>query len=415
MLLTSYELARKQVERGELLERINDHDDPMPEDGLMPKHMRRLFAIWAETGFIDRGKEKPVRRSEYQEFSPPEITPVDVSREGFELLEALQGHWVGPMTLMGQKYDWMAFDYRAIAPSHVHGIFEAGTIGNLFTSFFVTEFKGRKTIMARNGGVLNGIYRTSYFVLTDVRKTWRGTRYKLVDAFGGDGIMWMELTFSGDRLEFNSYTSRLGLTAPKRHMAFNAQRKRPELAVAAARSVGFPRNVVDFSMPDPMPVPTWVSEYPQTSQTYIAHDEGRGLSLVQLGTEAQDPRLASQMPHLSTLSVSIERNAFTAGKPLHIYLSQKAITDSSGKLITRGGYVREELIDTLLLYPELNGRTDSFTFTYLHPGDYFLTVVADMDTDGYPSPGDITHPATRISVRPETRESVTVDNLNVRN
>jgi len=30
------------------------------------------------------------------------------------------------------------------------------------------------------------------------------------------------------------------------------------------------------------------------------------------------------------------------------------------------------------MFPEITGDTNEFTFTYLHPGDYFLTVIADM-------------------------------------
>ena len=112
---------------------------------------------------------------------------------------------------MGQSYDWFSFDYRAIAPSHIHGIYEGGTMGNLFTSFFVTEYKGKRTIMARNGGVLNDIYRTSYFVLDSVKYSGGDSYYRLVDAYGGDQIMYMELTFSGDDLSFNSYTSQFGM------------------------------------------------------------------------------------------------------------------------------------------------------------------------------------------------------------
>ena len=80
----------------------------------------------------------------------------------------MPGHWVGKMKLMGKPIDWFAFDYRPISPSHIHGIFEGGSMGNLFTSFFVADYKGTKTIMARNGGILSGFYRTSYFVLDKI-------------------------------------------------------------------------------------------------------------------------------------------------------------------------------------------------------------------------------------------------------
>ena len=200
-VLTSYADVRKHAEKGELLKRINDAKKPMPQNGLLPPYMRRLFQVWADGGYVNEGSRKAGKEStKYAKFEPPVITPVDISRQGFEMLEYMQGHWVGSMMLMGQNIDWMAFDYRAIAQSHVHGIFEGGTIGNLFTSFFVANFKGRKTIMARNGGLLNGIYQTSYFGLDKVRYKRNEAYYRLVDAYGGKDIMWMELTFSGDKL-----------------------------------------------------------------------------------------------------------------------------------------------------------------------------------------------------------------------
>ena len=413
-VLTSYEDVRKHVEKGELLKRINDADAPMPQNGLLPKYMRRMFQVWADGRFIEQGKATPTNaKSDYTKFRPPKINPVDISKKGFELLEYMQGHWVGSMNLMGQDYEWMAFDYRAIAPSHVHGIFEAGTMGNLFTSFFVTNFNGTRTIFARNGGLLNGIYRTSYFVLDKVEygKDW--TYYRLVDARGGQGIMWMELTFKGDSLEFNAYTSRFGLTEPKKHMSFKGNKRHLELAKAAARDVGFPKNVVDFEFENGLPKPNWADEYPLTSASYISEEKGK--SLIELGKLAKDPRRIDQMPHVSKLTVSVARSEKTKSKKLLLYLSQKALTDRNGKLITLGGYVSAGLMDTLLSFPEVSGNSNSFTFTYLHPGKYFLTVIADMDGDGYPSPGDITHPVTPITVDPKAHKKILISNLNTQN
>lgn len=413
-VLTGYEDVRQHIEKGELLKRINDADDPMPQNGLLPKYMRRMFKAWADGGFVNQGKARPTKaKRDYAKFTPPKISPVDIRKRGFELLEYMQGHWVGSMNLMGLDYDWMAFDYRAIAPSHVHGIFEAGTMGNLFTSFFVTNFNGTQTIFARNGGILNGIYRTSYFVLDKVEygKDW--TYYRLVDARGGQDIMWMELTFYGEALEFNSYTSRFGLTEPKLHMAFKGKRRHPELAEAAARAVGFPRNVVAFDFARGLPKPNWPPQIPLTSASYIWEEKGK--SLEELGEIANDPFRIGHMPYLSKLTVAVKRNEDTKGKKLHVYLSRRALTDQRGKLITQGGYARSDLLDGLLSFPELSGNQDTFTFTYLHPGAYFLTVVADMDADGFPSPGDITHPITKIAVKPKSDMRIEVKSLNVHN
>lgn len=413
-VLTRYEDVRKHTEKGKLLARIVDADEPMPPSGLMPNYMRHMFRSWAEGGYVNKGKAmqgKPAKK--YADFTPPRIVPIDVNKQGFELLESMQGHWIGSMNLMGQEMDWMAFDYRAIAPSHVHGIFEGGTIGNLFTSFFVTEFKGTRTIMARNGGLLNGIYRTSYFVLDDVQYGNNWAYYRLVDAHGGSDIMWMDLTFYGETLEFNAYTSRFGLTEPKPHMAFKAKRRHKELAREAARIVGFPKNVVDRSFAEGLPKPNWPDDVPLTSASYVS--EVKGKSLVELGKIAKDPYRIDQMPHLSQLTVSVDRTAATRGKKLHMYLSREALTDANGKFITQGGYVRLDLLDGLLSFPEISSKTDQFTFTYLHPGRYFLTVVADMDGDGFPSPGDITHRVTPIEVKAKATQTFHVTGLNVRN
>lgn len=406
-VLTSYADVREHTENGELLARINDKDDPMPEDGLMPKQLRRLFQIWADTGYKEKGSRPPTnQRDNYDEFQAPNIQAVDISQGGFEMLEQMQGHWVGSMTLMGTNYDWMAFDYRAISPSHVHGIFEGGTMGNLFTSFFVAEYKGTKTLMARNGGILNGIYRTSYFVLDNISSGWKKKTYRFVDAYGGKDIMSMELTFSGNRLEFTAYTSRLGLKQPSKHMEFIGKRKRPELSAQAAKAVGFPQDVVGFTFPNPIPTPTWVEEYPMTSATYLSEESGK--SLVELGKMAKDPWRIDQIPYLSQLSVSIERSPKTKGKNLLVYLSQKPLTDRQGNFLTEGGYIRLDHLDTLLSFPELSSKANEFTFTYLHPGDYFLTVIADMDGDSFPGIQDRCHPSLPLTVKPESHETVTI-------
>lgn len=416
MVLTSYAAVRKQAEKGELLKRINDPEDPMPEDGLLPQYMRRMFQVWAAGGYVNVGKKKPGGEPgiKYAKFTPPKITPVDINRKGFDLLQNMQGHWVGSLNLMGQEHEWWAFDYRAISPSHVHGMFEGGTIGNLFTSFFVTNFKGKRTIMARNGGLLNGIYRTSYFVLDQAQQGRDWSYYRLVDAFGGKDIMWMELTFSGNQLEFNSYTSRFGLTAPpKRHMSFKGQRMHTKLAAKAAREVGFPKNVVDFDLSAGLPKPDWGKGVPQTSASYIWQEPGK--NLIELGKLAKDPYRIDQMPHVAKLTVSVKRSPATRGKKLQVYLSNQALTYKRGRFITRYGYVREELLNGLLLFPEIGPKQDEFTFTYLHPGKYFLTVIADMDGDGLPSPGDITHPRMKINVRPKSHANVTIRDLTVEN
>jgi len=139
------------------------------------------------------------------------------------------------------------------------------------------------------------------------------------------------------------------------------------------------------------------------------------MSLVEMGKLAKDPRRIDQMPYLAELTITVRRSKQTKGKKLLLYLSRDALADKRGKFITQNGYVREDLLNTLLSFPELSKNQDQFSFTYLHPGDYYLTVIADMDEDGFPSPGDITHPRLQVSVKPGSKERVSIADLNIKN
>lgn len=413
--LTDYASVRAETELGGLLARIHDKNDPMPESGLMPSRFRDLFQEWADTGYLHVGTRPRGTDIFLLEAKTAMIEPIDIEEQGFDFLERMQGHWVGELWLMGQDMPWFAFDYRAISPSHLHGIFEGGSIGNLFTSFFIARYGGKRVLMARNGGILNGIYRTSYFLLDQVKERENGQAdYRFVDAIGGAEIMWIDVSFHDDQIEFASYTSRFGLTGkPSLHMRFQGKRRHEELAREAAAAVGFSRNVVDVDFPEGLPMPNWGEEMVINSASYIWQDPR--LDLVGLGRIAKNPIRIDQMPFLSELTVAVTRSELAEGKKLLIYLSKDALTDAQGIFHTAFGYLREDFADGLLLFPEVSSTEEEFTFTYLHPGRYFLTVIVDANGDGFPSPGDITAPSRAILMEPESRQTVQVDGLEVQN
>ncbi len=339
-----------------------------------------------------------------------EVNPVNINEQGFEFLEQMQGHWVGINRVIAQDFDWFAFDYRAISPSHIHGIFEGGTMGNLLTSFFVTNFKGTRTIMARNGGVLNGIYRTSYFVMDSVRNDGdEGNFYRLVDAEGGTNTMWMELRFVKDSLYFNAYTSRLGLTLPSRHMTFKGKKEHIELAQAAATAVGFPKNEVAWDFSEGFNQDHLYAEPGAKSATFLAYDEDAKKDVFTLAQEAGDPFVIDQHPYLAYLQIDIVRNNKIRNKTLWIYLSKEPLT-------TEEGYFYDyDVFDTVLLFPELVDDQNQFLVTYLHPGDYYVNITADVDGDGQISTGDYTHPLESITIEAEGQHQITIRNINVEN
>ena len=409
--LTSFDEVRRQAESGHLLERINDASNPMPKSGLMPKSMRKAIEDWAQNGYseyTETGTALADGDAEYK-FEPPEITPVDIHENGFEFFDLMPGHWVGELNIMGDQYDWFAFDYRPISASHVHGIFEGGTMGNLFTSFFIANYKGTPTIMARNGGLLNGIYRTSYFVLDKAELTSARKYFRLVDAYGGKEIMWMELEFKRDQLRFNSYTSRMGLSGkPSLHMKFSARRMHQQLSQEVAQTLNYPQQIVEKDFPDGLPLPHWGSEYPViTSASYIRTDSGNDLP--ELARLAGDPYRIDEIPHLASLTVNIGSNEAIEGEPVHVYLSMAPLTDG------KGVFLAGDVFDGILSFPEIAAGHSEFTFTYLHPGKYFITLVADLNHDGYASAGDISSASREILVGPEEEVKITVDDINNQN
>ncbi len=365
--------------------------------------MAMFFACEQDAGTGDNTTNPPVVSAE--------VNPVNINQTGFDLLEKMQGHWVGSNRVIASDYDWFAFDYRAISPSQIHGIFEGGSMGNLLTSFFVTDFKDTRTIMARNGGLLNGIYRTSYFVLDSVDYSSNGDFYRLVDAEGGTNTMWMELRFTGDSLYFNAYTSRLGLVfPPTRHMTFKAKKEHPELSEAAAIAVDFPQNVPAWDFSQGFNQAHLYAEPGAKSATFLAHDETATKDVLTLAAESGDPFIIDQHPYLGYLQVDIVRNSTIEGKNLFLNLSKDPLTDTDGYLVNS-----LDPFNTILLFSEIVGTQDNFLITYLHPGTYYVSIIADVNGDGEISTGDYSHPLQSITIEPQGQQQITIDNITIEN
>jgi len=197
-------------------------------------------------------------------------------------------------------------------------------------------------------------------------------------------------------------------------MHFVGKKMHEQLSDKSAEEVGFPKNVVDIDFSKGLPKPDWGNhKSPQTSASYLWEDNGSGLS--DLAKASKDPYPLDKMPRVAKLTVRAQRNSSITNKPLLIYLSSKSLTDASGKFITEYGFLREDVSNSLLMFPEIATTQSEFTFTYLHPGEYFLTVVADVNEDSLPSSGDITHPSKKIVVRPKSDSIVNVKDIVVQN
>ncbi len=336
------------------------------------------------------------------------VEPIDIHEKGFDLLDNMQGHWIGANRVIADDWDWFAFDYRPISASHIFGIFEGGSLGNLFTSFFVTDYKDTRTIMARNGGLLNGIYRTSYFVLDSVEYENNSSFYRLVDAEGGTNTMWMELRFVEDSLYFNAYTSGLGQRLPTRHMTFRAKKEHLQLADAAANDVGFPTRDMAWDFSDGFNQAHIQAADGAKSATFLAQDINK--DVFQLAQESGDPWTIEEIPYLGYLHLDIKTHAEIDDANLLVYLSIDPLTDEFGY------FTNLEAFNTILLFSDLIPEHDQFLISYLHPGSYYVNVTADLDGDGLPSTGDYTHAPIEITIEPGSfNNQLKIDDITVQN
>jgi hypothetical protein len=191
-------------------------------------------------------------------------------------------------------------------------------------------------------------------------------------------------------------------------MTFKAKRYNSYLADAAAAAVNFPQNTPAWDFSGGFPEEYY---YINSGDT-----EAKSCSFLWQGTEdvatlaalSGDPYTISDHPYIASLQVDVVRNSLIENKKLFLFLSLESLTDASG-------YLQEDPFNSLVQFPELIETQDSFTFTYLHPGDYYVTVVADANGDGYVSLGDITHVSQSITISPETNPTITLDNITVIN
>ena len=55
------------------------------------------------------------------------------------------------------------------------------------------------------------------------------------------------------------------------------------------------------------------------------------------------------------------------------------------------------------MFPEIAQGINEFNFTYLHPGTYYLTCVADINGDGYASKGDVSSKSLLVEVKANSK------------
>ena len=77
--------------------------------------------------------------------------------------------------------------------------------------------------------------------------------------------------------------------------------------------------------------------------------------------------------------------------------------------------IKKEIFDGIYSFPNIAPNEKKFTFHYLHPGTYYLTIVCDKNKDGYASHGDITSKSQKIIVDPNSTKFASVNGITIQN
>jgi len=107
--------------------------------------------------------------------------------------------------------------------------------------------------------------------------------------------------------------------------------------------------------------------------------------------------------HLSDLTININRGANVQDEKLLFYLSTEPIVDENGNVDF--DHLDKKTVRTIDIQPTEN----LYLTTYLHPGNYYITMFSDKDNNAFPSSGDIVNVSKAISVTPENQLSTEIE------
>ena len=140
------------------------------------------------------------------------------------------------------------------------------------------------------------------------------------------------------------------------------------------------------------------------SASFLA--QGNENDVFALGQESGDPFPITEHPHLALLEINFEKSSQIKDDRLMVYLSDEPLTDENG-------FISAEAFNSILHFPELEADAEKFQFTYLHPGTYYLTVIADHNGDQLPGSGDISSKSQKITILPEGDHSLNLSTPNI--
>jgi hypothetical protein len=275
-------------------------------------------------------------------------------------MSRLLGIWNGSLrtgTSLGNFPEWVV-DFRPIAQAMVMGKSELDPQNDIFLGIWPARY-GRDTVMVfRNGGQFAGMDRISYTLLDTVFTQNGRTTFRFQDVVEGTNRIKADFTFVQDSLYLLVYTNN------RFHFQWSAK-KRADASQQAQQAVGFAQRAVVKDL-----------------STAFA---GRNSSTFY--NRSEDPYPAAAHPYLGNLNLTVSFSPQASPAPtdniLVVLSTQKLIQGFVPSLANFGARSRY----VVLKRPSGSGNV-SYTFTYFHPGDYFLNVVVDKNGNQMIDPGD---------------------------
>ena len=145
------------------------------------------------------------------------------------------------------------------------------------------------------------------------------------------------------------------------------------------------------------------------SSTFLSQGDANA-TVYDLAQESGDPFTISDHPRLGTILLDITRNSAIESDVILAYLSKEPLTDANGIFSSD-----PTAFESILHFPNLVEGESQFFYSYIHPGDYYITIVADKDGNFAPSSGDISSISRPFTLEVEEDKIISVTEINVQN
>ena len=300
------------------------------------------------------------------------------STYGFGILGKLEGIWDGPVTSstpLGGFPEWIV-DFRPISENQISSKNELDTLNSIFMSFFIAKYNNEYRVCFRNGGSFNGLTRVSYFLADSVSETATQSYYRFSEIIKGESRAYTEVVFRNDSLWMKTYTNHYNtLSTPTLHMTWNAKLQDLTSAQAAVSHFAFPKKTLtkDFS------------------NSFTGQPES-----VFYSTSGGDPYPETDQPYLGQATISytyLNTYAPVAAKKVFLVITTQPLisgfTPNLANLKYRSRYVI------------LAANNNTFVFSSMHPGTYYLYAFYDADNNLTFSSGDWVSTANTTFTLPE--------------